>query len=190
MNEQSNKTEIILMLALVIIGGITAFVMTFAEEIAIVLLLAALVFAAWLCVLLIGWIWRFIGNTRHDWADRRLNREILAAQTRSVLMLEDKRSNLVYASDGFLPVAYAQVMDGTNNSRLLELAAQRIETLKLPENVPNHLHVVTQSDTAQTLNAGANVPSATGALGDLSFLTGNQPSRYRVLEETDNDEQQ
>lgn len=140
-------------------------------------------FIVWMFSGWMTWLWAKVGDKREDWADRRLNREILAATTRSQLLLEDKRSNLVYAADGFLPVAYAQVMDGTNNSRLLDLAAQRIETLKLPENVPSHLHVVTQSDTEQTLNQGANVPSVTGGLGDLSFLLpGSQGAKYKVIE--------
>lgn len=148
-------------------------------------------FILWVSSGLIAWIWGKIGDKREDWADRRLSREILAATTRQQLLLEDKRSNLVYAQGGFLPIAYAQVMDGANNSKLLDLAAQRIETLRLPENVPNHLHVVTQSDTEQTLNAGANVPSVGGSLGDLSFLLpGSQGAKYKILEEGTSDEQQ
>lgn len=151
-------------------------------------------FIVWLFSGWLTWLWGKVGDKREDWADRRLNREILAASTRQQLLLADKSSNLVYAQDGFLPVAYAQVMDGTNNSRLFDLAAQRIETLKLPENVPSHLHVVTQSDTEQTLNAGANVPTVTGGLGDLSFLLpGSAGQKYKVIdtkEGNQDDEQQ
>lgn len=145
-------------------------------------------FVVWAMSGWLTWLWAKIGDKREDWADRRLNREVLAATTRTQLLLAEKSSALVYAQDGFLPVAYASVMEQGNNGRLLELADKRIDTLRLPENVPNHLHIVTQSDTEQTLNNGANVPSVGGALGDLSFLLpGTQATKYKVLDTKDGD---
>jgi hypothetical protein len=147
--------------------------------------IAALIF--WIVTAFATWLWSWTGDKREDWADRRLQREVLAASTRTQLLLAEKSSALVYAQDGFLPVAYASVMDGSNNTRLLDLADKRIDTLRLPENVPNHLHIVTQSDTEQTLNQGANVPSVGGALGDLSFLLPGQSAKYKVLETKEGD---
>lgn len=193
-DEQANSTSAfetflyaLIGVVVVIVALIAALVAVLGEWVILALASFVVIGIAWFFVWVTSgfwiWLWSTVGDKREDWADRRLNREIMAATTRSTLMLEDKRSNLVYAQNGFLPVAYTQVMDGTNNTRLLDLAAQRIETLKLPENVPNHLHVVTQSDTDQTLNAGANTPSVDGNLGDLSFLLpAGQSAKYRVLE--------
>ena len=202
MNEQTNATSAFesflyaLIGVVVVIVALVAILVSVLGEwvilaIGLFVAIGVIWFVVWVSSGLIAWIWGKVGDKREDWADRRLQREILAATTRQQLLLADKSSNLVYAQDGFLPVAYAQVMDGTNNSKLLDLAAQRMETLRLPENVPNHLHVVTQSDTEQTLNAGANVPSVGGSLGDLSFLLpGSHGTKYKVLEENASDEQQ
>ncbi len=132
---------------------------------------------------IVMWAWRFVVTTRLDFEERRQNMAIQAAMARSQLLLEDKRSNLVYAQDGFMPIAYTDV-SATNNARLLELAAQRIDTLRLPENVPNHFHYVANSDTEQTLNQGASIPGVTGNLGDLNFLTpGSQSGKFRLIED-------
>lgn len=191
MSEQtSNRAEIIIFAVIVAVVALAMAVSAFGEEIGLAIMLIGVALAGWLLFSLAMWVWGKVGDKREDWADRRLNREILAASTRQQLLLAEKSSALVYAQDGFLPVAYSQIVDGTNNGRLLELAAQRIETLRLPENVPSHLHVVTNSDTEQTLNAGASGPNVTGGLGDLNFLLPGQAEKYKVLEEGNSDEQQ
>ena len=200
MNEQKQPTtssfELFIYALIAVIGGLAAFVAVLVAVLGEWIILAigavaaigiaALIF--WIVTAFATWLWSWTGDKREDWADRRLQREVLAASTRTQLLLAEKSSALVYAQDGFLPVAYASVMDGSNNGRLLELADKRIDTLRLPENVPNHLHIVTQSDTEQTLNNGANVPSVGGALGDLSFLLpGTQATKYKVLDTKDGD---
>lgn len=161
----------------------------------VILALASLVALALLALVVWGtsaftvWVYRTVAFTKLEIEQKRQSMAIQAAVTRQQLLLEDKRSHLVYAQDGFLPVAYNSVMDATNGPRLLDLAAQRIDTLRLPENVPNHLHIVTTSDTEQTLNQGANVPSVTGSLGDLSFLLpGGQSGKYQLIEEAGTDD--
>ena len=199
MNEQTSATsafETFLYALIGVIVAVSVLIMFLVSVLGewVILLLAALAlagfgwFIVWLFSGWLTWLWGKIGDKREDWADRRLNREVLAATTRTQLLLAEKSSALVYAQDGFLPVAYASVMEQGNNGRLLELADKRIDTLRLPENVPNHLHIVTQSDTEQTLNNGANVPSVGGALGDLSFLLpGTQATKYKVLDTKDGD---
>ena len=198
MNEQKPVTSAFETFLYTLIGVVMVIVAIIATMVAvlgewIILAIAAVValgisaLVIWIVTAFITWLWSWMGDKRQDWADRRLQREVLAASTRTQLLLAEKSSALVYAQDGFLPVAYASVMDGSNNGSLLELAAKRIETLKLPENVPNHLHIVTQSDTEQTLNQGANVPSVGGALGDLSFLLPGQSAKYKVLETKEGD---
>ena len=145
--------------------------------------------AAYMIFLMLISAWRYVSQSKIEFDAQRQTLAIQAAVTRQQLLLEDKRSHLVYAQDGFLPVAYNSVMDATNGPRLLDLAAQRIDTLRLPENVPNHLHIVTTSDTEQTLNQGASVPSVTGSLGDLSFLLpGGQSGKYQLIEEAGTDD--
>lgn len=142
--------------------------------------------AAYLIFLMLLSAWRYISQSKIEFDAQRQTLAIQAAVTRQQLLLADKSSALVYPQNGFMPVAYNSVMDGANNTRLLDLAAQRIDTLRLPENVPNHLHIVTHSDTEQTLNQGASVPGVTGALGGLDFLLpGSQSGKYRLLEEGD-----
>lgn len=200
MNEQKQPTtssfELFIYALIAVIGGLAAFVAVLVAVLGewIILAIGAVVaigisaLVVWIVTAFATWLWGLIGDKREDWADRRLNREVLAATTRSQLLLEDKRSHLVYAQEGFLPVAYDAVMDATHTGKLLDLADKRIETLRLPENVPSHLHIVTNSDTEQTLNQGANVPSVTGNLGDLSFLLpGSQAARYKVIDTKDGD---
>lgn len=164
-------------------------VIVFAEYI-----LAALAFFAALATLLatlavVVWAWRFIQRSLIEFDAQRQTLAIQAAMAKQQLLLTDKQSKLVYARDGFMPIAFDEVVNAQNHSRLLDLAAQRIETLRIPENVPNSVHIVTHTDTEQTLNQAANVPSVTGSLGDLSFLLpGGQSGKYRLVEEADTDD--
>jgi len=200
MNEKHPVTssfEIFIYALIVVAAGLVAFVavlvMLLGEwiilAIGIVVALGISALVVWIVTAFTTWLWGLIGDKREDWADRRLNREVIAAQTRSQLLLEDKRSHLVYAQDGFMPVSYSKILDGASYEQLLELAAKRIETLKPPENVPSTFHY--HSDTEQTLNQGANVPSVTGQLGDLSLLSpGSHGGKLRLIEEEANDDDQ
>ncbi len=157
MNEQtSNRNEIVLFIIAAIVIGLAMFIMTFAEEIAIAIMLVGLALAGWLVVWLVGLVWRFIGNTRHDWADRTQARQLQAATVQTQLLLECKRAELAYAVDGMMPVAHAAIVGGEYNKPLLELAARRIDTLAPVPNVP---HTLTYSPhISQKSEAGVELP--------------------------------
>ena len=95
MSEQttSNKAEIFLFIFLAMI----LIVVLFGEYILLGLLAIGLVITLWGSVSLLLWLWRFIGNTRHDWADRNQNRALQAATVQTQLFLECKKAELVYA---------------------------------------------------------------------------------------------
>lgn len=128
--------------------------------------------------------WAVVKQAKLNFESQNQNLAIQAASVKTQLMIADKQSNLVYANNGFMPVSHAQIMDNQNTNRLLDLAAKRIDTLKLPENVPHHLHVVTTSDTEQTLNQGAaGQPMITGDLGSIDFLLpSNKNTKYKLIE--------
>lgn len=156
---------------------------------AVIVSLGILALSIWGMTAFFTWLWRKIALTRLEIDQKKQDMVIQAVTVRHALAIEEKRTNLVYAMDGFLPVSYDQVLNSANNGRLLDLASQRIDTLKLPENVPNHYHVVTNTETDQTLNQGANVPSITGNMGALDFLLpGSSEGKYRLIEDSDNDE--
>lgn len=157
MNEQtSNRGEIILFIVAATVIGLAMFVMAFAEEIAIAIMLVGLALAGWLVVWLVGLVWRFVGNTRHDWADRTQTRQLQAVTVQTQLLLECKRAELAYAIDGMMPVAHAAIVGGEYTKPLLELAARRIDTLAPVANVP---HTLTYSPhVSQKSEAGAVLP--------------------------------
>lgn len=179
---------------LVGIGALSAFCVAVLGEwlilaFAVIVGLGILSLFIWGMTAFFTWLWRKIALTRLEIDQKKQDLVIQAVTVRHALAIEEKRTNLVYAMDGFLPVNYDEVMNSSNNGRLLDLAAQRIDTLKIPENVPNHYHVVTNTETDQTLNQGANVPSITGNMGALDFLLpGISEGKYRLIEDSDNEE--
>lgn len=185
MNEQtSNRNEIVLLIvAAIVIGGVM-FVMTFAEEIGIAIMLVGLVLACWLVVWLAGLVWRFVGSTRHDWADRTQARQLQAATVQTQLLLECKRAELAYAVDGMLPVAHAAIVGGEYTKPLLELAARRIDTLAPVANVPHSLTYSPHISQKGELSELPELPHANVLMpsGDFySMFMGGKLPRDRFL---------
>ena len=181
--QSSNTVEGFILLAIVAIVGLTMFVMAFAEEIGIAIMLIGLVLALWLIVWLMGLIWRFVGDTHHRWADRTQARQLQATTVQTRLMLECKRSELAYAVDGHMPVAHAAIVSGEYNKPLLELNAMRVQTLTPVANVPHTLtyapHLSQKSEAgAQQQMAPVNFAPPTDFFG--LFMAGKLP-RDRFL---------
>ena len=185
METTSNRSEIILFIVAVIVIGLVMFVTAFAEEIAIAILLVGLVLAGWLVVWLIGLVWRFVGNVRHDWADRTQARQLQSATVQTQLLLECKRAELAYAVDGHMPVAHAAIVGGEYNKPLLELNARRIDTLAPVANVPHSLtyspHISQKGELGELPELShANILTPAGDFYNL-FMSGKLPDRKSVV---------
>lgn len=180
MSEQtSNRAEIIIFAVIVAVVALAMAVSAFGEEIGLAIMLIGVALAVWLFVWLAGWLWRFVGNTNHDWADRTQARALQAATVQTQLLLECKRAELVHAIDGVMPIAHAAIVSGEYNKPLLELAARRIDTLAPMPNVPQTLtyspHISQKSEVGEI----PEMPHASSILpaGDFYslFMAGKLP---------------
>lgn len=121
--------------------AIVAFIMLFGESIAAgisaVVLFVGAVFALGGSITMVLWVWQFVGHTAIDLDERKQNMSIQAATVRNQLFLETKRSDLVYAADGFMPVSHTTVISGKYDAPLLELNAHRIDAQRPVANVPH-----------------------------------------------------
>ncbi len=95
--------------------------------------------AAYLIFLMLISAWRYVSQSRIEFDAQRQTLAIQAAMVKQQLLLVDKRSEVLYPIDGFMPIAHAAVVSGSNNMHLLELNARRIETLAPVANVPHSL---------------------------------------------------
>lgn len=167
MNEQTNATssfETFLYALIAVIAGIVAFIAVLVSLLGewVILAIGAVVaigiaaLVIWIVTAFMTWLWSWMGDKKQDWADREQNRALQAATARHTFLLEDKRSQLAYPVDGFLPVAHDAITGGEYNRHLLELSARRIETLQPAPNVP---HTLTYSPhVSQKSESGAEIP--------------------------------
>ena len=162
--------------ALVVAGVVAALFGEYILIAGVVIIGAGVVGAAlWGGVGLVAWAWRFVGDTRLGWDERRQNMAIQAAKTKQMLMLADKQSEVLYPVDGFMPIAHNAVIDGSHNMHLLELNARRIETLAPVANVP---HSMTYAPHISQKHEGVALPDNQKAfdlapVGDFFSLFSN-----------------
>lgn len=195
MNEPKQQTtssfELFIYALLAVIGGLVAFVAVLVALLGewVILAIGAVVaigitaLVVWIVTAFVTWLWSWVGDKRQDWADRSQNRALQAATARHQFLLEDKRAQLAYPVDGFLPVAHDAIIGGDYNVHLLELSARRIDTLAPVANVPHSLTYsphVSQKGELATLPEVANtfVAPATDFFG--LFMGGKLP-RDRFL---------
>ena len=142
--------------------AIVAFIMLFGESIAAgisaVVLFVGAVFALGGSITMVLWVWQFVGHTAIDLDERKQNMSIQAATVRNQLFLETKRSDLVYAADGFMPVSHTTVISGKYDAPLLELNAHRIDAQRPVANVPHTMTFAPHYSSKGGEIHGAEIP--------------------------------
>ena len=193
MNEtKTSSFETFLYALIAIIAGIVAFIAVLVSLLGewVILAIGAVVaigiaaLIIWIVTAFVTWLWSWMGDKKQDWADREQNRALQAATARHTFLLEDKRAQLAYPVDGFLPVAHDAITGGDYNRHLLELSARRIDTMAPVANVPHSLTYSPHISQKGELSELPEMPHANVLMpsGDFySMFMGGKLPRDRFL---------
>lgn len=148
--------------------------------------------AAWGGTALIVWVWRFVGDTRLHWLEKRQALAVRMAIAQQQIEITAKRAEVLYPHDGFMPIAHATVTGGAYDAHLLELNARRIETMTPVANVPHSLtyspHISKKNDALTVVPEEQKGREIAPAMDFLSLFQNNKLPSDRFLMGTDLDD--